>query len=120
MADLTPSERMTRLSARLGLADDSQDWGIINADPERLEEFAALFESEELSSTERYEVSDLVLASANERLLIDPSDDLAIVERLLGALEEVAELHVSYWRRLEDPEEFPLGHWLRGREISDR
>jgi hypothetical protein len=38
-----------RLSTELGLADESQDWGIVNADPGRLREFIAVYERPGLS-----------------------------------------------------------------------
>lgn len=58
------------LSNRLGVAEHSQDWGILNADEKRLSEFIDFFNQSKLSQGESGEMIDLIFASANERLLI--------------------------------------------------
>jgi hypothetical protein len=113
---MTPRERLTWLSGTLGLADESQDWGIINADAERLDEFVRFLDDTDLAPTEVFELVGLVLASANERLLEDPEADLDSAMRAVARHLEAAEFHLSYWRSLDDPLEFPLGSWLRRRE----
>ena len=103
------------LSERLGLRDYPQDWGIANADPARLEEFVRVFEHESLKRRERIGMVELILASANDALRLDPNVDLAAVERLLPEFAALAEWEVEYWERLDDAEYFPLGDWLRER-----
>jgi hypothetical protein len=112
---MTPRERLTRLSGTLGLADESQDWGIINANAGRLDEFVG-FLNDTLEPTEVFQLVELVLASANERLVEDPEADLDDAMRTVAGHREAAEAHLDYWRSLDDTQEFPLGAWLRARE----
>jgi hypothetical protein len=67
-------ELLRELSVRLGLGYESQDWGIVNADPYRLREFISFYESEPLVPSQRFELGELILASANERLLVGATD----------------------------------------------
>lgn len=111
---MTPRDEMARFSARLGLMNEPQDWGIVNADSGRLEEFVHIYESEPLTRVERSAMAALVLASANERLEDDPQADLAQVASVLPRIELDAAWELEYWRGL-DGEKFPVGGWLRGR-----
>jgi hypothetical protein len=103
------------LSARLGLANEQQDWGIINADASRLDEFIRVYTTDPLTSYQRYAMAELVLASANELLCADPQADLALVATLLPTISSDARPEIEYWRSLVDDDEVPLGAWLRQR-----
>jgi hypothetical protein len=103
------------LSARLGLANEQQDWGIINADASRLDEFIRIYTTDPLSSYQRYAMAALVLASANELLCADPQADLGLVPALLPTISADAQPEIDYWRTLVSDNEFPLGTWLRQR-----
>lgn len=48
-APVTARQDIARLSARLGLIDEEQDWGIVNGDAERLDEFAHIYARDTLS-----------------------------------------------------------------------
>ena len=113
---MTPRERLSWLSEALGLDDESQDWGITNADAARLDEFVRFLNQADLAPTEAFEVVELVLASANERLLEDPGADLDAAMLAVTRHPEAAEFHLNYWRSFDGADEFPLGSWLRTRE----
>jgi hypothetical protein len=113
---MSSRERLTWLSETLGLADESQDWGIINADAERLDKFVRFLDDTDLAPAEVFQLVELLLASANERLLEDPGADLDAVMRAVARHPEAAEFHLNYWRSLGDAQEFPIGSWLRTRE----
>lgn len=101
------------LCRSLGLEYERQDWGIINGNGNRLGEFISYYnETPSLSPTQKFELGGLILASANERL----RDTGAVGEELrpfvaVHGAEFRAQL--DYWRSLEDPDEWPLGRWLR-------
>lgn len=105
---------LKELAHALRLTYEQQDWGIVNADSKRLDEFLAFFESHrELAETQRYELVGLILASANERLLDEPGDPLRSVRAFLSRHEADTLTHRGYWESLECEEVFPLGARLR-------
>jgi hypothetical protein len=97
------------LSARLGLANEQQDWGIINADASRLDEFIRVYTTDPLSSYQRHAMAELVLASANQLLCADPQADLGLVATLLPKISADARPEIEYWRSLVGDDEVPLG-----------
>jgi len=101
-----------RLSTELGLQDEPQDWGIVNADAVRLDEFIEVYERPDLVDAERFELVELVLASANEALERDAAADLHRLSQLLPGMRRQAAVTVEYWVRL-DADEFPIARWLR-------
>lgn len=109
-------ELRSQLSAALGVLDEPQDWGLVNADAERLDEFAAYLTTPELAPTQVFDMVELLLASANERLIDDPSANVQVVRDALRGHPGAAVVHYDYWTALDDPEEFPLGAWLRREE----
>lgn len=111
----SPQALRARLSRDLGLVDEPQDWGIINADESRLEEFVAFLDGVQLAPTQAFDLVDLILASANERLLRDPLADLEAVGDLLSRHEASASVHGDYWSGLHDAAAYPVGAWLRER-----
>ncbi len=108
-----PPELLQDLSALLGLSYEPQDWGIVNADGGRLEEFIAYFEQHNLAPTQRFDLAELVLASANERLLAGGSFDVPRLVQLCHDESIAFDLHLEYWRGLGDDQDFPLGGELR-------
>ena len=72
----TVEAEMERLSERLGLMHEPQDWGIVNGSHERFEEFQRIYASEPLTDVERAAMAELVLSSANERLVADRHAEL--------------------------------------------
>ncbi len=101
------------ISNALGLVFEKQDWGIINADGNRLEEFILFYEAhQDYSFAQKFELFELIMASANERLC----DQGGIGEEFgefLSKNRDSFETQVDYWRKLDDIMQFPLGEYLR-------
>jgi hypothetical protein len=101
------------LSRALGLHFERQDWGIINADAGRTKEFIYFYEAHpDLSPTQKFELGELIIASANEILCSHGLID----EQLLHFLTKNGhsfKSHVEYWKNLKDISQFPIGEWLR-------
>ncbi len=69
---------MTWLSEQLTLKVESQDWGIVNADSSRVEEFVRFFEFHDSNdSWEPEALGELILASANDGLVDGSLSDMA-------------------------------------------
>jgi hypothetical protein len=117
--EISEAEReLKQLCQALRLQYERQDWGIINADPDRLAEFMAYYEANPgLSATQKYELTELILASANAQLSSEsgslPGSLLAFLLRHKHAFET----QMDYWRMLTDDAEFPLAKWLRERPL---
>jgi hypothetical protein len=107
-----PNDTMRRLSDRLGVINDSQDCGIINGSAERYEEFLRFYEFGELNTIERCAMAELVLASANERLVHDPTAPLDELPALLDRVARDASWVLDYWVGV-NPSSHPLAGWLR-------
>ncbi len=104
------------LSSRLGLGFESQDWGIINADPCRLREFICFYESEPLAPTQRFELGELILASANERLLAGATKENEEMQMFVNFVRnhwKEQEANVTYWLGLQPDEELPIAAVLK-------
>lgn len=111
-ADSAAERDLKQLCQSLGLSYEPQDWGIINADAQRLPEFIAYYEANPLSATQRFELGELILASANERLLSKACLPEALLPHLVRN-KQAFETQLQYWENLADKVEFPLGNWLR-------
>lgn len=104
-------ELLRELSSRLGLRFESQDWGIVNANPWRLREFICFYESEALVPSQRFELGELILASANERLLagtVKEDADMHLFVDFVRNHWREQETHITYWLGLQSHEEFPI------------
>ncbi len=103
------------LARSLNLADASQDWGITNADPSRVEEFLQFCETAELTAAQRFAMGELVFASMNDALLEGTAGDGLIdhFERFLASDLHGLPWHVQYWSSLDDDEQFPIAALLR-------
>jgi hypothetical protein len=111
-AKAAAEQGLRQLCQSLGLLYEPQDWGIINADARRLSEFIAYYEANPLSETQRFELGELILASANESLLANGSLPEALLPFLARNRGDLA-TQLEYWRNLGDGQEFPVGNWLR-------
>lgn len=114
---MSAEQLLRELSMRLGLAFESQDWGIVNADPCRLREFIGFYESEPLSVTQRFELGGLIVASANERLLAGASESDEEIQVFVGFVRQHKDelsVHLTYWSDLQIDEEFPVATVLKG------
>ncbi|NVB37665.1 hypothetical protein G6O69_07460 [Pseudenhygromyxa sp. WMMC2535] len=116
----TADELLREMSDNLGLGHEPQDWGIINADGDRLDEFVTFFQREELLPTQRFELADLILASANERLLEGLDVEIELLKTLAREYDRAFTPHIEYWSGLEDEDEFPLSRLLRRTKGSSR
>jgi len=113
--EIAKAERdLKALCESLGLQFERQDWGIVNADRKRVSEFIRYYEANPgLSATQKYELGELILASANEHFL--NGEEPAPPELCLFLLRNrsVLESQLEYWMNLEETEEFPFADWLR-------
>lgn len=112
-------ELRSRLSVALGVLDEPQDWGIVNADGQRLDEFAHHLETREFAQSQVFDMIELLFASANELLIDHPHADLQAVRDALRGHPSAAAVHYDYWAALDDDEQFPLAVWLR-KELRPR
>ena len=109
-----PADDLLReMSNKLGLPYEPQDWGVSNADGNRLDEFVAFFQQGDLQPSQLFELADLILASANERLVRGLAVEVKPLEALARKYGQAFSLHLEYWSGLEDAEEFPLASLLR-------
>ena len=107
-------ESLRKLSLALFLTYEPQDWGIVNADGARIEEFIDYWKTHpDLPKTLKFDLGGLILASANERLRSEPAADLSGVLAFVSRYGDEFGAHIDYWRVLVDIEEFPLGAVLR-------
>jgi hypothetical protein len=108
---MNAEELLRELSSRLGLSFETQDWGIVNANPWRLREFIYFYESEPLVPSQRFELGELILASANERLLAGTAkedEDMHMFVDFVRNHWREQEAHLTYWLGLQSDEEFPI------------
>ncbi len=107
---MNANREIQTLSQTLKLADGPQDWGIMNSDPSRIEEFIRFRETAPLTSAQQFAMGELVFASMNDALIEGIAvDDL---ERFLGLELHGLLWHVRYWSSLGG-EEFPIAALLR-------
>jgi hypothetical protein len=106
-------DAMRAVAAELGLPFEpsDQDWGIVNSDARRLEEFIQFFQDHDLHPAPRWELTELILASAEDRLAEEPDADLSVVSAWLAQHPdpETRRWHVEYWSRRN---ETALPDWL--------
>ena len=106
-------EHLELLARALKLPSEPQDWGIIHADADRLGEFIEFWsENPQLSGNQKFELGELIFASANELLLEKPYEKLECLRRFISTYSDSLKLHLEYWSGLGDNEEFPLSSWL--------
>jgi hypothetical protein len=103
---LEPDDTMERLSARLGVMNEQQDWGIVNGSSERYDEFLRMYATADLNPIERSAVAELVLASANERLVQDRAAGLEGLAESLPRNAQHASWDLDYWLHFRAPDGF--------------
>lgn len=106
-----PDELVIELCDALALKYEAQDWGIVNADATRVEEFVRYYETTRLEETQAYEVFELILASLNAAL----DEDLEIDRSAWIFVEKLGRVfpaQIDYWSSLSESE-FPIGKHLR-------
>ena len=113
---MSPEEMLRDLSQRLGLRFESQDWGIVNADPKRLTEFISFHASQDLAPTQCFELGELILASANERRLDGSTTEDEAIDMFIEFIQEYwteQQTHIAYWSSLSSSDEFPVAEVLQ-------
>ena len=111
--DKTPDMLLRELSDELDLAYEPQDWGIVNADGDRLDEFIGFFAQSQLEPTQMFELADLILASANECMVRGLKVYLPLLLKLAEQHKPAFAHHIEYWLGLSNDKEFPLSSALR-------
>ena len=109
----SPEQLLRALSSRLRLDYQAQDWGIVNADGGRLNEFVEHLVTQRLAPAQEFELAGLIMASANERLLAGLPVDLPSLVELVERYPEAFTVHVDYWKNLPPSDDFPLTRALR-------
>ena len=105
---------MEELSRDLGLPNERQDWGIINADPTRVREFLMYFDTQPLAPSQRFALGELIIASVNEAILGYPAEKTTIEEfvTFFKTHRDEIEWHLRYWTSLPS-KEFPVSGVIR-------
>jgi len=112
--------QLQELSTSLGVSFETQDWGIINADANRVVEFIDYFNSHsDLSPPMQYQMFELIVGSYNEALIEGDAQDILRIQffsflQQNGSHQGLNSI-LSYWRDLDDDEEFPVSKELRAR-----
>jgi hypothetical protein len=108
-------EKLQVLCKKLGLSYESQDWGIINATPSRLIEFIDYYKSENLTDTQKYNMIELIMASANEGLIESQfsGTDLKILKKFILEHGRDVLSQWDYWKGLPNSDEYPILKFLK-------
>jgi len=108
-------DQLKILSESLKLCFEEQDWGIINADGKRLEEFIGVYASPMLSKEMRYQMFELILASANDALVddLDDGSTILVIQEFIRRHGKDYPEQVSYWADLKESDDFPLADVLK-------
>ncbi len=110
---MNANREILTLARELKLKDEPQDWGIINSDPSRVNEFIRFRETADLTPAQQYALGELVFASMNDALEEDVADDnlVDLFERFLASDLHGLPAQIKYWSSL-DEEEFPIATLL--------
>lgn len=117
---MDPKQELQELCEALGLQYFEQDWGLINADPNRLREFISYYESRSFTPAQRYDMVDLILASANEGLEAHQlsSADAQDAAEVAARHAPEAPVAVAHW--IGSDSGYPIGQFLRERLHLDK
>ena len=112
-----PLDRLFEL-LDLKVRDWEQDWDLIHADPDRIEQFCDVYESESFNRVEKNELMRLIVGSY-DRMLEEGRESNAIWERINRLLRRDFSTHretVEYWSLLEETDAsnvFPITPLMR-------
>ncbi len=92
---------------------NTPDWGIINANPNRVGEFIEfLRQNPTLDRSIKLEFVELIIASMNEAILqqLDSKDTIDMFLDYVGLLksDDFYAISIDYWKSLKSSEEFPV------------
>ena len=97
---LSVREQLAQLDDVLGLNGDVQDWGIENADSERVAEFVSFFEQHQDAQWSPHTVGeffDLVMESACDALSREPQFPVSVVDPFVARASLMVPERVTYW-----------------------
>jgi len=105
------------ISDELELSFIEQDWGIINESPDRVEEFIEYFDTHKsFPETIKYQLFELIIASFNNALLentVTKKKELLFKKFIQQRSNNPTFKPIlSYWKRITNEEEFPVGKLL--------
>lgn len=104
------------ISSDLNLSYESQDWGIINSDGNRVYEFINYYlVNYNFSDNIKYQLFDLIIASFND-LVLDKENDEKTTNYFISFVEnnnrEPFINILLYWKRIYNEEEFPVSKYF--------
>ncbi len=108
-------KEIKEVSEDLHLNFETQDWGIINSNPSRLKEFIDYRLSlKQISTSLRYELLELIIASFNEAMLENSinSDLENELQKVLDLDAEICETVIQYWKSIYDKTTYLVGEYL--------
>jgi hypothetical protein len=97
---LSVREQLAQLDDVLGLNGDVQDWGIENADSERVAEFVSFFEQHQVAQWAPITVGaffDLVMESACDALRREPDYPVSVVDPFVAHASPMVPGRVTDW-----------------------
>lgn len=105
---------LTRAGRTLGLLHSwpEQDWGIVNADPDRVEDFAAFYREHVDDFADwavEFHLGELVLESVNDALRLNRVTQRSVQEAVQAILR----------RRVQEPTAALLAHWMNLDQMGD-
>ena len=112
------NDLLKTISNDLQLNFEQQDWGIINASPERIHEFMEYYNNNvNLPNTIKYQLLELIIASFNEALvknMVNENQKIAFKEFIKkNASNSHFRPILNYWKKIANISEFPVGHLLK-------
>jgi hypothetical protein len=119
MENLTskPLDRLAKLIA-IDIEACGQDWDLVCADPDRIEEFCDIYERESLNDVEKSELMRMIVASYDQDLERGSRSE-SVWQRIVRLLETEFALHkeiVEYWSLPEETDAenvFPVTRLMR-------
>ena len=107
------------LSQTLGLINEPQDWGIVNSDPNRAEEFMLYAHRSPITFAQQYAIVELVLSSVNDAMtegLFSPEMQCSFEKFLDSDLHGLG-IQINYWKNLNSEDEYPVSKFLKSHYI---
>ncbi len=108
---------------KLGLSNTS-DWGIINSDGSRVEEFIDFVNLYELSLSKgtQFEFLELIIASMNDAIVDNKSSE-CMEQKFYNYIKPKIEDNrfypiIPYWTSIKSKDEFPVGYLIESYSIK--
>lgn len=109
------SEILKQISLELNLAYEPQDWGIINADPNRVKEFISFYNDLNYQDSIKYELFELIIASFND-LILEKKNEEVENNLFLNFIKNNLSLPfiniLDYWSKICNNDEFPVAKYF--------